>query len=205
MGAIKFMATVYSESLDVGDIVFIEVPFPVFREISKASLCWSNHVGIVVGHNGEDYILAESTIPLSRNTTLKSFIRRSRNGRYEVKRLINGLTDAQKLALVSGVFEKLNIPYHTGFKLHSKRQFCSKFVYELYRDRLSIELGKIEKFSDLLSTNPEANLRVWRLWFFGRIPWQRETVTPASLYYCSKLTHITCDGLSGNHGSATLL
>ncbi len=184
------MATVYPENLEVGDIVFIEVPFPVFREISKASLCWSNHVGIVVGHNGGDYILAESTIPLSRNTTLKSFIQRSRNQRYEIKRLRDGLIDDQKLTLVGGVFEKLNIPYHTGFKLHSKRQFCSKFVYELYRDRLSIELGKIETFSDLLKTNPDAGLSVWRFWFFGRIPWQRETVTPASLYYCPKLTSV---------------
>ena len=198
MVLIIIMSTIYAENLEVGDIVFIEVPFLVFQEISKASLCWSNHVGVVVGHNGEDYILAESTIPLSRNTTLKSFIRRSRRGRYEVKRFCDGLTDNQKLTLVGGVFEKLNIPYHTGFKLHSKRQFCSKFVYELYRDRLSIELGKIEKFSDLLNTNPEASLGVWHLWFFGRIPWQRETVTPASLYFCPKLNSVAFSGLGKN-------
>lgn len=179
-----------ANQFEVGDIVFIEVPFLTFKYVSEASLCWSNHVGLIVGHDGTDYIIAESTIPLSRKTTLSAFINRSVNQHYEVKRLKEGLTDQQKFTLISHVFDKLNIPYHTGFKLDSKRQFCSKFVFELYQEALSIELGRVETFSELLNTNPEANLMFWRFWFFGNIPWSRKTVTPASLYYSSKLEDI---------------
>ena len=175
------------QQFEIGDLVFIEVTHKIFQYVSEASLCWSNHVGIIVGHDGQDYILAESTIPLSRQTTLSAFIKRSRHQRYEVRRLQESLSDEQKFSLISHVFGKLNIPYHTGFKLDSKRQFCSKFVYELYRDAISIELGKVETFSELLKTNPHANLVFWYTWFFGYIPWQRKTVTPASLYYCPKL------------------
>ena len=179
-----------TQQFEVGDLVFVEVPYKVFQYVSEASLCWSNHVGMIIGHDGQDYIIAESTIPLSRQTRLTAFVQRSRAQRYEIRRLQEGLSDNQKFALISWVFGKLNIPYHTGFKLNSRRQFCSKFVYELYRDAISIELGKIETFSELLQTNPQANLTFWRVWFFGNIPWQRKTVTPASLYYCPKLVTV---------------
>ncbi|WP_434776958.1 YebB family permuted papain-like enzyme [Neisseria sp. Ec49-e6-T10] len=173
--------------LEVGDVVFTCVSAYIFRNISKASLCWSNHVGIIVGHDGHDYLVAESRLPVSQTTTLTEFVKRSYNQYFAVKRLATPLTDQQKLAICSQVPLRLNVLYHTGFKLDSKRQFCSKFVYEIYSDALNIQLGKIETFNDLLKTNPDANLTVWRFWFFGKIPWHRKTVTPASLWFCPKL------------------
>lgn len=180
----------HTPPLEVGDIVFTCVAAFLFQSISRASLCWSNHVGIIVGHNGNDYLVAESCVPLSKTTTLTKFVRRSQHQHYAIRRLTTPLTEQQKLAICEQVPPRLNILYHTGFKFDSKRQFCSKFVYEIYRDALQIELGKIETFNDLINANPNAKLTFWKLWFFGKIPWHRKTVTPASLWFCPKLTTI---------------
>lgn len=176
--------------LEIGDIVFTCVAAFLFENISRASLCWSNHVGIIVGYDGSDYVVAESRVPLSQTTSLTKFVNRSHHNHVAIKRLKQPLTDRQKLAICSQVPSRLNIFYHTGFKYDSKRQFCSKFVYEIYKAAVNIELGKIETFSQLLQTNPKADLIFWKLWFFGKIPWQRRTVTPASLWYCPKLETI---------------
>lgn len=176
--------------IEIGDIVFTCVAAYLFKSISKASLCWTNHVGIITGHNGTDYIVAESRVPLSQTTTLSKFINRSHHGHFAIKRLKQPLTDSQQQAICAQIPDRLNVLYHTGFKFDSKLQFCSKFVYEIYLSALNIELGKIETFSELLQTNPEASLTFWKLWFFGKIPWHRRTVTPASLWFCPKLVTI---------------
>ena len=172
----------YPQKLEVGDIVFTCIGTSLFRQISSASLCWSNHVGIIIGHNGEDYLVAESRVPLSTTTTLTRFINRSAGKRYAIRRLSTQLSDEQKNALVAQVPERLNKLYHTGFKYDSSRQFCSKFVFDIYQSALSIRVGEIETFQELLSKNPNAKLQFWKLWFIGQIPWERTTVTPASLW-----------------------
>ncbi len=179
-----------SPPLEIGDIIFTCIAAQLFKSISTASLCWSNHVGIIIGHNGEDYLVAESRVPISTTTTLKKFIKRSNKHHYAIKRLRNVLTEQQKTAICNQIPQRLNILYHTGFRFDSKRQFCSKFIYEIYKEALDLEIGKIETFNDLLKSNPNANLTFWKLWFFGRIPWQRKTITPASLWFSPKLETI---------------
>jgi len=51
-------------------------------------------------------------------------------------------------------------------------------------------LGDVESFSTLLSHNPQINLAFWKVWYFGRIPWQRETVSPASLLHSPAMTPV---------------
>ncbi|MGJ3352444.1 YebB family permuted papain-like enzyme [Providencia sp. Je.9.19] len=180
----------YPYDLEVGDIIFTSIGNELFRQIASASLCWSNHVGMIIGHNGEDYLIAESRIPLSTTTTLSRFISRSNNNRYGIRRLATPLTTEQKLALVSQVPTRLNKLYHTGFDYDSSRQFCSKFVFELYDTALNIQVGKKETFQELLGKNPNAKLNFWKFWFIGQIPWERTTVTPASLWHHPELSLI---------------
>jgi hypothetical protein len=54
-------------------------------------------------------------------------------------------------------------------------------VREVLQEATGVELGEVENFTTLLDRNPEADQQFWKLWYFGQIPWQRETVTPASL------------------------
>jgi hypothetical protein len=54
-------------------------------------------------------------------------------------------------------------------------------------------IGEVQTFRELLERNPAADLRLWKMWYFGRIPWDRTTVTPESLYTCRSL-RIVFDG-----------
>ncbi|MBQ0267510.1 YebB family permuted papain-like enzyme [Providencia huaxiensis] len=180
----------YPHEYEVGDVVFTSIGTELFRQIASASLCWSNHVGMIVGHNGEDYLIAESRVPLSTTTTLSRFIARSSDKRYSVRRFTHTLTNEQKSALVSEVPARLNKFYHTGFNYESSRQFCSKFVFDIYQSALSVQIGELETFKELLTKNPNAKLNFWKLWFIGQIPWERKTVTPASLWHHPELSLI---------------
>ncbi|WP_272524438.1 YebB family permuted papain-like enzyme [Providencia sp. PROV201] len=180
----------YPHEYEVGDVVFTSIGTELFRQIASASLCWSNHVGMIVGHNGEDYLIAESRVPLSTTTTLSRFIARSSDKRYSVHRFTHTLTNEQKSALVSEVPARLNKFYHTGFNYESSRQFCSKFVFDIYQSALSVQIGELETFKELLTKNPNAKLNFWKLWFIGQIPWERKTVTPASLWHHPELSLI---------------
>lgn len=184
------MPNTYPVRYEVGDVVFTCIGTALFGQISAASKCWSNHVGIIIGHDGSDYVVAESRVPLSTTTSLSRFIRRSAGGRYGVKRLTKGLSQGEKDRLLEQVPTRLHKIYHTGFNYDSRRQFCSKFVFDIYQEALSINIGTVETFNQLLNSNPNAPLHFWKFWFLGNIPWERKTVTPASLWQHPSLSLI---------------
>lgn len=167
--------------LQIGDMVFIRVTARPFLEVANATNSWTNHVGVVVDNHGGEPLIAESTFPLSRTTSLTRFIRRSEHGRCTVARLTQPLTDTQRKALQNAADHRLGTFYDTGFNISSRRQFCSRFVREVIDEATNIQLGEVETFATLLQDNADPNLAFWRLWYFGRVPWQRRTVTPASL------------------------
>jgi hypothetical protein len=167
--------------LDVGDVVFVRVLPRPFRKVAEATGSWTNHVGIVVGFSRERVSVAESKFPLSRLTTFSSFAGRSEHGRIAVLRLTTPLTVQQRARLRLAAQRRLNTFYDTGFNLHSRRQFCSRFVREVIGEATGIPVGQVETFAALLRNRPNTNLHFWKMWYFGRIPWTRETVSPASL------------------------
>jgi hypothetical protein len=172
---------VFRSRVEVGDVVFIRsLPLP-FRKISVVTGSWTNHVGIIAEVGSEEPLVAESTFPFSRLTRLSRFIRRSEGGRVGVYRLRQPWDVAGRAALGEAIQKRLGVHYDTGFDLESRGQFCSRFVREVVSDATGIKLGEVERFEELLARDPSAQLGFWRLWYFGRIPWQRRTVTPASL------------------------
>ncbi|KWC70758.1 YebB family permuted papain-like enzyme [Burkholderia cepacia] len=166
---------------EIGDIVFIRVTVRPFLEVANATRSWTNHVGIVVGERDGEPLVAESTFPLSRVTTMSRFLARSDRGACVIARLKQPLDAEQRRRLVDAAMRRTGVVYDTGFDLASRRQFCSRFVREVVRDATQIVLGDVETFDTLLRRNPDHPLGFWRIWYFGRIPWQRRTVTPASL------------------------
>jgi hypothetical protein len=115
-----------------------------------------------------------------RIATLDKFLARTTNGAFAIRRLRGGLTPAQAARLRAEAERRIGRIYHLGFKFDSSREFCSKFVYGVYRDALALEVGRLETFEELLAQNPGGPVVFWRLWFFGFIPWRRRTVTPTS-------------------------
>ena len=168
-------------SLQVGDIVFTRIGAYPFRKVAEATGTWTNHVGIVLDVSGPEPIVGESRFPFSGSTTLSRFVARSAGSRVAVMRLPAPLTVAQQAAIVDAANRRRHVFYDTGFDAHSHRQFCSRYVREVLQQGAGVEVGRVETFRQLLASAPQADLGFWRAWYFGSIPWQRETVTPASV------------------------
>jgi len=172
----------HSDNLQSGDLLFTRIPNPVFRHVAAATGSPTSHVGIAFRDPDGSWLVAEGAVPLSRFTPLQRFIERSEDGWCVVKRLRGGLDVAQVTALRQACTARMGRLYHTGFRYDTPhRQFCSQLAHDAYLDALGVTLGRVESFGDLLQRQPHAALGFWRLWFFGRIPWSRRTVTPASL------------------------
>lgn len=167
--------------LEVGDVVFIRISKQPFTNVSDTTSSWTNHVGIATDVSGAEPVIAESRVPLSGETTWSRFVKRSEMGRVAVTRLPSPLDAQQQDRLRRAVASRRGILYDTGFDLHSPRQFCSRYVREVLQEAAGVDLGEVEDFSTLLKRNPQADQRFWKVWYFGHIPWQRQTVTPASL------------------------
>ena len=180
-------------TLRAGDIIFTRIPWPPVRQIADATGTWTNHVGIVVGFRGGRALVAESRLPLSCRTRFSSFVRRSAHGRVAVLRLPRPLSDEEIPRLQQAARRRMGRLYDTGFNLRSRRQFCSRFVREVLQESTGVEVGEITTFREMLERKPGTDLRLWKAWYFGRIPWQRATVTPESLYASPSLT-VVFDG-----------
>lgn len=191
--AAKMKLDELAKKLEVGDVVFIRIAKPPFTKVADATSSWTNHVGIVADTSGKEPVIAESRVPLSGETSWSSFVHRSEKGRVAVTRLAAPLDERQQSKLKLAIAARNGILYDTGFDLHSKRQFCSRYVREVVDESTGVKLGEVEDFSTLLKRNPKADQSFWRAWYFGNIPWQRETVTPASLLRDRNL-HIVFDG-----------
>lgn len=169
------------QQLEVGDVVFIRIPKLPFTKVAATTSSWTNHVGIVSDISGSEPVIAESRVPVSGATSWTKFVKRSDAGRVAIARLPVALSVQQQLRLKQAVAARQGIWYDTGFDLHSNRQFCSRYVREVVDEAVGVKLGEVEDFSTLLKHNPQADQAFWKVWYFGNIPWQRETVTPASL------------------------
>ena len=184
---------VLGKRVEVGDIVFIRIPHAPFTKVADTTSSWTNHVGIVSDTSGKEPLIAESHVPLSGVTPWSKFVQRSEQGRVAVMRLDMSLDEQQQTRIRKAVSSRNGIAYDTGFDLHSKRQFCSRYVREVVDEATGVKLGEVESFATLLKRNPNADQAFWKTWYLGSIPWQRETVTPASLLNDKKL-HVVFDG-----------
>lgn len=182
----KTLSTLQGE-IRTGDLVFTRIDVLPFREVASATGTWTNHVGIVIGHDGDTPLVAESTFPWSKLTPLSSFVARSESGRVAVLRLPAPLDEAAQIRLRSAADHRLGVFYDTGFNLHSRRQFCSRFVHEVVDEALGERLGQVQTLAGLFAQHPQARIGFWRAWYLGSIPWSRQTITPASLLQSPRL------------------
>ena len=192
------------KQLKVGDVVFIRIPAQPFTKVSDTTSSWTNHVGIVSDVSGVEPMIAESRVPLSGESGWSSFVKRSDAGRVAVARLDTPLDERQQGKLKKALAARRGILYDTGFDLHSPRQFCSRYVREALDEATGVKLGEVENFATLLQRNPNADQTFWRMWYFGNIPWQRETVTPASLLRDDRLV-VYFDGYADNRAGSSIV
>jgi hypothetical protein len=184
--------------LHPGDLLFTSIPNYLYRRVARATGSKTSHVGIAFQDPDGGWLVAESAVPTVRYSPIADFISRSDSDWIAVRRMRGGLTTDQVASLRYECDKRMGRLYHLGFHYLSSRQFCSKFVYETYLAAVGVEVGTLESFQALLNNLPDTPLLFWRLWFFGRIPWSRLTVTPAS-----QLTSDQLETVWENHSSFT--
>lgn len=167
------------DNLQEGDILFISINAFLYKQVARGTGSWCSHVGFVVREQGEWFVL-ESAVPVVKRSPLRKYLARTCNNEVAIRRLKSGVSTAQVELLKVEAQKRMGTFYHLGFQFDSQRQFCSKFVHECFRDALGVKLGKVETLEGLLEQNPQASVGFWRAWYFGFIPWQRRTLTPAS-------------------------
>ncbi len=168
-----------TNDLEEGDIIFISINSPLYRQVAQGTGSWTSHVGFIVKEENQWFVL-ESAVPTVKRCSLRKFLSRTMNSEVCIKRLNKSLKTEQILKLKQVASKRMGRFYHLGFNFESKRQFCSKFVYLTFKEALDIEIGKVQTFRQLLAENPQASVNFWRCWYFGFIPWERKTITPTS-------------------------
>lgn len=185
--------------LQEGDIIFIRIANPFFREVAKTSNSWESHVGIVFRNSDGRWMVGESTIPVAKFTPLERFVKRSEDHRFMVKRLKGGLNSEEALKLREAAIKRNGVLYHLGFKYDSSRMYCSKYVYDSYLEATGEKIGELQTFRELLEANPHAPIGFWRLWFLGSIPWERRCVTTTSEIQSPRLVTVFDSTLAHVH------
>lgn len=172
-----------------GDLIFIDIPNILFRQVAKDTGSWTSHVGIAFQNEEGNWIVRESAIPISREVSLCDYLKRSSNHLFEIRRLARPLTPEEVSLLRSTSASLLGRLYGLGFDFQSERMFCSKFTFLAYQS-IGIDVGDLQTLRELLKQNPDSSLTFWRFWFLGSVPWERWTVTPASQLQDSKFVTI---------------
>lgn len=165
--------------LNEGDIIFISIGCFPFTQVAQGTGSWCSHVGFVIKEYDQWFVMG-SAVPFVKKTPLRKFLKRTNNYDLTIRRLPQTLSVEEIDGLKSSAKERMGRLYHTGFKFESSRQFCSKFVHQVFEEALGVKLGRVQTLGDLLAKNPQANLSFWKTWYFGRIPLQRKTITPNS-------------------------
>lgn len=168
-----------SDSLKEGDVLFISINAFLYIQVALGTGSWSSHTGFAIKEQNQ-WLIVESKVPFVTKTPLRKFLSRTCNGEVMVRRLKQAPTDVEIKNLKTAAEKRMGAIYHLGFKYNSDRQFCSKFIHQVFKEALGVELGKIQTLEQLLEENPQASVGFWRCWYFGFIPWQRKTLTPAS-------------------------
>lgn len=139
-----------------GDLIFHQSQSRQAAAIFEATGSRWSHVGIILedttGTAGERWIVAEASMPV-RITPLKKFIARGRGGHYRVYRA-RALKSSQLSGLRSAIQDQLGKPYDIYFEWADDAIYCSELVYKVFLAAVGIELGSVQKFSDLKLDGP---------------------------------------------------
>ena len=168
-----------SQKLREGDILFISINAFLYKQVARGTGSWCSHVGFAIQEKGAWFVL-ESKVPTVTKTPLRQFLARTCNSEIAIRRLQRDLSRNDIARLKQAADQRMGHWYHLGFDYDTKRQFCSKFVHQVFQEALDVSLGELQTLQQLLEQNPQASVGFWRIWYFGFIPWQRRTVTPAS-------------------------
>jgi hypothetical protein len=191
--------------LKEGDLIFTEIDNFLYRRVARVSGGWTSHVGVVFEEKGYGWTVYESRPPKVTRTPFCKFVTRS-PGRFALSRWNHSeeldAATIQKMKKIG--MGQMKRPYDLWFNYDSRKTtFCSKFVDSIYQGATGERVGTLETLKDLLSNIEETpfglkDLKFWRYWFFGKIPWEQRTLSPQSQFEDSDF-HAWFDSANPSH------
>lgn len=166
-------------NLHEGDLIFQQSQSRQAAAILEATGSPWSHVGILF-KDGSKWVVAEAADRV-RKTPLKEFVRRGKDGAYRIYRA-RDFRPTQLEALRSAVHSYEGKRYDLYFEWSEDLIYCSELTYKVFMKATGIEIGSIQKFSDLKLDGPFVQLMVlFRLSKTGRkLNRDESIVTPIS-------------------------
>ena len=178
-----------------GDIIFIKSQSSQSKLLNLVTGSPWTHVGMLFKNNNK-WDVIEAVQPV-KWTSLYSFVRRSHQLHFEVKRVNFDFSSAQ-VKLVREFSEKLlNKNYDLIFAWDNERQYCSELVWKAYQFATSKNLGELQQIKDLKFDHPmviaeakkrfnnyglEFNLEQWK---------NSQVITPVQMLDSPNLSKVT--------------
>jgi uncharacterized protein YycO len=175
-------------AFEEGDIIFHTSRSSQSVAIQQATKSPYSHMGIVLRRGGQLTVFeASATV---RYTPLEAWIARGAGGRYVLKRIEHGLTQAQQAALRKAARPYENKRYDLTFEWSDERMYCSELVWKLYQCVLGIEIGKLEELRDFDLTGAAVKQKI-RERYKGKLPLDEPVISPAAMFNAVNLKTIS--------------
>lgn len=181
-----------------GDVIFQTSRSSQSSAILLASLSAYSHMGIIeIGTDG-DATVVEAVGPVKK-TPLDLWIKKGLGGRIAIKRMNFDSGTAESILTAAHRYDGL--PYDLFFLSTTDQIYCSELVSLAYREGASINLGKLQKASELYLDNFASKRLIQQRWqkhplcqstketfetCYTKIL-DQELITPASIFEDPKL------------------
>jgi uncharacterized protein YycO len=171
-----------NDEIKNGDLIFQTSLSAQSKAIQLATKSKYSHCGIVY-KNDNDFYVFEAVQPV-KFTPLDKWIARGQNGQYVIKRLKNAdqvLTSdvLKKMKQVGETF--IGKAYDLTFEWSDDKIYCSELIWKVYQRATGIEIGKLEKLSDLDLTNEAVKTKMKER-FGDKIPMDEVVISPAAIF-----------------------
>ncbi len=179
-----------NDEIKNGDLIFQTSLSRQSKAIQLATNSKYSHCGIVYSDNGQFYVF-EAIQPV-KTTPLDKWIARGKDGHYVIKRFKNAdeILTAETLQKMKQEGEKFKGKnYDTTFEWSDDKIYCSELIWKIYQRATGIEIGKLQKLSDLDLTN-EAVKQKMKERYGDKIPTEETVISPAAIFDSELLTTV---------------
>ncbi|WP_448702455.1 YiiX family permuted papain-like enzyme [Mucilaginibacter sp. AW1-3] len=170
------------QDLREGDLIFQTSLSKQSMAVQLATKSRYSHCGIIL-KNGSGYNVFEAVQPV-KFTPLYQWIARGQKGKFVIKRLKNSSTILTPTALakmhkVADQFKGKS--YDLFFEWSGDKIYCSELIWKIYQRSTGIEIGKLQKLSDLDLKNAIVKKKMEER-YGNNIPFNETVISPEEMF-----------------------
>ena len=168
-----------------GDFIFQSLPRnPLINAIEGMTRSPYSHCGIVKQSPGGWVVL--EALGTVHETPLRQWVDQGRNKTFVVARP-DAKLQQQMFQIIQAAARLKGLPYDIHYSLDDKAIYCSELIYKATLAATGTRLGKLEKLGSMPWQPHEQLIRSIEN---GKLPLEREMVTPVSILRDQRVTQI---------------